>query len=86
MALGILAMTGCAGYIFYMRSKYEGMGYYAAIETDGKETFKKKTSKWDDWFFFSYIFLSFGFYFSLIIHWNISFAPITTSFQFNFNL
>ncbi|XP_046422976.1 small integral membrane protein 8 [Neodiprion pinetum] len=48
MALGVLAMTGCAGYILYMRSKYEGMGYYSAIEPDGKETFKKRKSKWDD--------------------------------------
>ncbi|XP_046743398.1 small integral membrane protein 8 [Diprion similis] len=48
MALGVLAMTGCAGYIFYMRSKYEEMGYYSAIEEDGKETFKKRKSKWDD--------------------------------------
>ncbi|XP_020712464.1 small integral membrane protein 8 [Athalia rosae] len=48
MALGVVAMTGCAGYIYYMRSKYEGMGYYSAIEGDGKETFKKRTSKWND--------------------------------------
>ncbi|XP_012284114.1 small integral membrane protein 8 [Orussus abietinus] len=46
MGLGIIAITGCAGYILYMRSKYEGMGYYSAIDSDGHETFKKKTSKW----------------------------------------
>ena len=48
MGLGIAAMAGCAGYIFYMRSKYEGMGFYSAVEADGKETFKKKVSKWND--------------------------------------
>ncbi|XP_043289585.1 small integral membrane protein 8 [Venturia canescens] len=48
MGLGIAAMTGCAGYIFYMRSKYEGMGFYTAVESDGKETFKKKVSKWNN--------------------------------------
>ncbi|XP_001604253.3 small integral membrane protein 8 [Nasonia vitripennis] len=46
MALGVIAMTGCVGYILYMRSKYESMGYYTAVEADGKETFKKKVSKW----------------------------------------
>jgi Tfp pilus assembly protein PilO len=46
MALGIIAMTGCAGYIIYMRSKYQSMGFYSAIESDGTETFKKKVSKW----------------------------------------
>ncbi|XP_014299037.2 small integral membrane protein 8 [Microplitis demolitor] len=46
MALGLTAMIGCSGYIYYMRSKYEDMGYYTAIESDGKETFKKKESKW----------------------------------------
>lgn len=49
MGLGIAAMTGAAGYIFYMRSKYEGMGFYTAVESDGKETFKKKVSKWNNW-------------------------------------
>lgn len=48
MGLGLAALTGCAGYIFYMRSKYEGMGFYAAVESDGTETFKKKVSKWND--------------------------------------
>ena len=47
MAVGTVALTGCLGYIFYMRSKYQGMGYYAAVEADGSETFKKKVSKWD---------------------------------------
>lgn len=47
MILGGVAMIGCSGYILYMRSKYESMGYYTAVEADGKETFKKKASKWD---------------------------------------
>lgn len=47
MAIGVIAMSGCLGYIFYMRSKYDSMGYYAAVESDGKETFKKKVSKWN---------------------------------------
>ncbi|XP_073978137.1 small integral membrane protein 8 [Rhodnius prolixus] len=47
MAFGIVAILGCAGYIAYMRKKYEGMGYYPAIDSEGNETFVKKTSKWD---------------------------------------
>lgn len=46
MALGLIAMTGATGYILYMRSKYESMGYYSAVESDGTESFKKKVSKW----------------------------------------
>ncbi|XP_015604404.1 small integral membrane protein 8 [Cephus cinctus] len=48
MAMGIVAIAGCAGYILYMRSKYENMGYYSAVAVDGSETFKKKVSKWED--------------------------------------
>ncbi|XP_014203601.1 small integral membrane protein 8 [Copidosoma floridanum] len=47
MAMGLIAISGCIGYIIYMRSKYKSMGYYTAVESDGSETFKKKTSKWD---------------------------------------
>nr|CAI5818557.1 unnamed protein product [Callosobruchus analis] len=47
MGLGLVAIAGCAGYIAYMRSKYEEMGYYAAVKADGTEQFVKKKSKWD---------------------------------------
>ncbi|KAJ8920879.1 hypothetical protein NQ315_015672 [Exocentrus adspersus] len=47
MGLGLLAITGCAGYIAYMRSKYEGLGYYGAVKEDGTEEFVKRKSKWD---------------------------------------
>nr|CAD7598212.1 unnamed protein product [Timema genevievae] len=47
MGLGLLALSISVGYIAYMRSKYEGMGYYAAVTEDGKETFVQKKSKWD---------------------------------------
>lgn len=49
MAIGVIAMTGCVGYILYMRSKYESMGFYTAVESDGSERFKKKVSKWSEW-------------------------------------
>ncbi|CAH1971635.1 unnamed protein product [Acanthoscelides obtectus] len=47
MGLGLIAIAGCAGYIAYMRSKYEELGYYAAVKPDGTEEFMKKKSKWD---------------------------------------
>ncbi|KAJ8970682.1 hypothetical protein NQ317_012364 [Molorchus minor] len=47
MAIGLIAITGCAGYIAYMRSKYEGLGYYGAVKEDGTEEFVKRKSKWD---------------------------------------
>ena len=48
MAIGAVAITGCAGYILYMRTKYESMGFYTAVESDGRERFKKKVSKWTE--------------------------------------
>ncbi|KAG8338101.1 small integral membrane protein 8 [Homalodisca vitripennis] len=47
MGLGLLAMGVCVGYIGYMRHKYAGMGYYPAVDEEGKEVYKLKQSKWD---------------------------------------
>uniref|UniRef100_A0A1B0BYU2 Small integral membrane protein 8 n=1 Tax=Glossina palpalis gambiensis TaxID=67801 RepID=A0A1B0BYU2_9MUSC len=47
MCIGLACITGVMGYITYMRSKYEDMGYYAAMQEDGHEVFTKKQSKWD---------------------------------------
>uniref|UniRef100_A0A1B0DCV6 Small integral membrane protein 8 n=1 Tax=Phlebotomus papatasi TaxID=29031 RepID=A0A1B0DCV6_PHLPP len=47
MAIGVVCILGATGYIAYMRSKYEGMGYYSAVQSDGTEVFTKKQSKWD---------------------------------------
>ncbi|XP_054263907.1 small integral membrane protein 8-like [Macrosteles quadrilineatus] len=47
MGLGLLALAGCVSYIGYMRHKYAGMGYYPAIDNEGKEVYKLKQSKWD---------------------------------------
>lgn len=47
MGIGLVAITGVFGYIAYMRHKYEGLGYYAAVKTDGTEVFEKKKSRWD---------------------------------------
>ncbi|XP_019871449.1 small integral membrane protein 8 [Aethina tumida] len=47
MGLGLIAITGCAGYIAYMRYTYEKAGYYSVVNEDGTESFQKKRSKWD---------------------------------------
>lgn len=47
MVIGATAFAGVLGYIAYMRSKYEGLGYYAAVQEDGTEVFTKKKSKWN---------------------------------------
>lgn len=50
MGLGLVAIAGCMGYIAYMKSKYESMGYYSAVKGDGTEQFLKRKSKWDQRF------------------------------------
>lgn len=47
MGLGLICLTGCAGYIFYMRKKYENMGYTPVITESGQEVYTRKTSKWE---------------------------------------
>jgi hypothetical protein len=47
MTIGLAAMGICVGYIAYMRTKYENMGYYAAMNENGEESFVKKKSKWN---------------------------------------
>ncbi|KAG6453631.1 small integral membrane protein 8 [Manduca sexta] len=47
MSIGLACFGLTLGYIAYMRKKYEGMGYYAAVDENGKEIFEKKKSKWD---------------------------------------
>ena len=47
MAIGVISITSVFGYIIYMRSKYEGLGYYSAIKDDGTEVFEKKKSRWE---------------------------------------
>ncbi|XP_063373146.1 small integral membrane protein 8 [Cydia amplana] len=47
MSIGLTCFGLTLGYIAYMRQKYESLGYYAAVDKDGKEIFEKKKSKWD---------------------------------------
>lgn len=48
MSIGIVAFTFVVGYISWMRAKYEGMGYYVAVQEDGTEHFTKRKSKWEN--------------------------------------
>ncbi|KAG5680731.1 hypothetical protein PVAND_010221 [Polypedilum vanderplanki] len=47
MSIGLVAITGVFGYIAYMRSKYDDLGYYSAYKNDGTEVFEKKKSRWE---------------------------------------
>ncbi|XP_058448840.1 small integral membrane protein 8 [Malaya genurostris] len=47
MAIGVVAIGITFGYIAYMRSKYDGLGYYTAVQDDGKELFLKRKSRWE---------------------------------------
>ena len=47
MSIGLFCFGSAIAYMAYMRSKYEGMGYYAALKNDGTEIYTKKQSRWD---------------------------------------
>ena len=47
MTIGLLAITACSGYLLYMRTQYENMGYYVAVKEDGSEHLQQKKSRWD---------------------------------------
>ena len=47
MGIGLVCLLGAAGYIAYMRAKYEDMGYYSAMASDGTDQFVKKKSTGD---------------------------------------
>lgn len=47
MAIGVVSITSVFGYIFWMRQKYESLGYTIAVKDDGQEVFEKKKSRWE---------------------------------------
>lgn len=47
MGIGLVCLLGATGYIAYMRSKYDSMGFYSEMAADGTEQFVKRKSKWD---------------------------------------
>lgn len=46
MAFGLICITGCIGYIIYMRQKYENMGYRSICD-NGEEVYIKQKSRWE---------------------------------------
>ncbi|KAK7863743.1 hypothetical protein R5R35_011146 [Gryllus longicercus] len=48
MAIGVACLGISVGYIYYMRQKYEKLGYYAAVGAEDKDVFLKRDSKWDN--------------------------------------
>lgn len=47
MVLGLAAITGCLGYLVYMKTSYEKQGVYVAIREDGTQQLYSKKSRWD---------------------------------------
>ncbi|KAG5885377.1 hypothetical protein JTB14_023764 [Gonioctena quinquepunctata] len=48
MGIGLVAIAGCAGYIAYMRSKYEGLGYYGASRKMAEKNLLRKNQNGTD--------------------------------------
>jgi hypothetical protein len=46
MALGLVGITISVGYLAYMRHKYEQMGLYTAVDSEGQQTLHKRESRW----------------------------------------
>ncbi|XP_007903254.1 small integral membrane protein 8 [Callorhinchus milii] len=48
MALGLLSITVCVGYIAYLNATSENKReLYEAIDSEGTRSMRRKTSKWD---------------------------------------
>jgi len=47
MGFGLVAITSCLGYLAYMKTQYEAMGYYVAVQEDGTQQWNTKKSRWD---------------------------------------
>ncbi|XP_011173101.1 small integral membrane protein 8 [Solenopsis invicta] len=48
MILGILAIVGCSGYIFYMNFNQKRNNYRTIVKSDDTVVLVKKASKWTD--------------------------------------
>lgn len=47
MIFGVLAISGCVGYLTYMKSQHKEQGYITAIDDKDQMYLTKKRSKWD---------------------------------------
>ena len=48
MLLGVIAMLGCSGYIFYMNSGQRKNNYQTMMKSDDTVVLVRKASKWTD--------------------------------------
>ncbi|XP_071569420.1 small integral membrane protein 8 [Temnothorax nylanderi] len=48
MILGVIAMLGCSGYIFYMNSNQKRNDYRTLVKSDDTVVLVKKASKWTE--------------------------------------
>uniref|UniRef100_A0A3P9I130 Small integral membrane protein 8 n=1 Tax=Oryzias latipes TaxID=8090 RepID=A0A3P9I130_ORYLA len=47
MAMGLVAITLCVGYLGYMHATRENEQLYEAVDSQGERYMRRKTSKWD---------------------------------------
>jgi len=47
MAFGLVAITGCLGYLAWMKSQHQDQGLYTAMDDKDQLYVAKKRSKWD---------------------------------------
>jgi len=47
MGLGVVAITGCIGYLAWMKNQHRSQGLYTAMDDQDQLYLAKKKSKWD---------------------------------------
>jgi len=47
MGFGIVAITGCLGYLAWMKSQHKAQGLYTAMDDNDQLYLTKKRNKWD---------------------------------------
>jgi len=47
MACGLVAITGCVGYLAWMKSQHRDQGLYTAMDDQDQLYVAKKRNKWD---------------------------------------
>jgi len=47
MVCGLIAITGCIGYLSWMRSTHQAQKLYTALDENDELVLRKKQSRWD---------------------------------------
>ena len=47
MGFGLIAITGCVGYLAWMKSNWQKQNLYTAVDENDELVMRKKRSKWE---------------------------------------